>query len=304
MKWVFIFFLLLNIGYFAFEFDQQLAHPAPKAPVSVSDAIPSGVERLKLVSELTEAPRIRPMGRSDEPTGELNEDELMQDLADGTGETVADVAADADGDTDSGGPDVVARIETEAGQQPAGEQPASGADSVRDSDAEIATTDDAELGRCFSVGPFKDQSAGSSLMSWLEEHSAQVTTRNETARKRLFWVYHEPLESAAAARATVQEMVGKGVQDLMMISGGDMANAISLGVFSTQEAVNRRLEEMREQGYEPVVVPQYRDRQEVWLDVQSALDESIARQDLPALSQGVSAATRSCEEIAKLDSAP
>jgi hypothetical protein len=117
-------------------------------------------------------------------------------------------------------------------------------------------------------------------------------------------VYLEPLESAAVARATVREMVGKGVEDLMMISGGNMANAISLGVFSTQEAVDRRLAELGKQGYQPVVVPQYKELIQFWLDVESPASEYIVREELPELSGGLTALNRDCTEIAKLDTAP
>lgn len=306
MKWVFIFLLLLNVGYFVFEFDQQLAQPKPEAVVA--DSIPAGIERLRLVRELEEAPRIRSMGEpdgADSALGELREEELTAELVGTIGEQVSElVDVEANADSELGEPVVVARVETEADQEAVPADTATDSETSIETEVETEPADDGALGRCFTVGPFKDESAGSALVSWFEQQSAEVASRNETTRKRLFWVYHEPLESAAAARATVQEMVGKGVQDLMLISGGDMANAISLGVFSTQEAVNRRLEEMRDQGYEPVVVPQYRDREELWLDVQSPFDELIARKDLPELSQGVTVVNRSCDEIAKLETAP
>lgn len=83
-------------------------------------------------------------------------------------------------------------------------------------------------------------------------------------RRKFFWVYLEP-KSAEEARARVVDLERKGVRDYLLIHRDGLKNAISLGLFSTQEAVNRRLSEMNKQGFHPVVVPRLEITDYEWL---------------------------------------
>ena len=69
------------------------------------------------------------------------------------------------------------------------------------------------------------------------------------------------------ATYTLEEMEARGLGDYRLISRGDLENAISLGLYSSREAVDRRLEELGEKGYVPVVVPYGEVNRIYWLDV-------------------------------------
>ena len=99
-------------------------------------------------------------------------------------------------------------------------------------------------------------------------------TRQETIRQRqLFWVYLEPT-SDTEAMDSINDLKRRGVTDYMLIRRGGLKNAISLGLFRSQDSVNRRLAEMTRQGYKPVVVPQFDTVENYW--VRATLAEEFA----------------------------
>ena len=66
--------------------------------------------------------------------------------------------------------------------------------------------------------------------------------------------------------AAIADSKGKGVQDYKFINKGNLQNAISLGLFSTQSAVNRRLKELKNIGYQPIMVPYHKPDLIIWVD--------------------------------------
>jgi hypothetical protein len=88
-----------------------------------------------------------------------------------------------------------------------------------------------ESGSCFSFGPVADES--------------QATMRHKDEQSRqLFWVDLAPQDSRQEAIVTIKTIRAKGVEDVRLISGGNLQNAISMGLFSSQAAVNKRLSEL------------------------------------------------------------
>jgi hypothetical protein len=138
--------------------------------------------------------------------------------------------------------------------------------------ADIAAAD-----LCLDIGPFEKEEEREVLGAWLQEFVASSHARTEAERTRqFFWVYLEPTDDAASARRNLDELADKGVSDYMLISRGDLRNAISLGLFRSQDSVNRRLAELTEKGYKPVVVPRFEVTDRYYLSVQLAATQSAA----------------------------
>ncbi len=128
-------------------------------------------------------------------------------------------------------------------------------------------------GSCYRLGPFTDAAAVDALEEDLRAQQFEVwRKRKEIQVRKLFWVYLEPMGSAEQARQKLAELRSKGVKDYMLIQRGNLKNAISLGLFSYQDTVNRRLAELAQEGYKPVVVPRYKTRKEIWLELHSKQD--------------------------------
>lgn len=124
---------------------------------------------------------------------------------------------------------------------------------------------------CYHYGPLMDEDQMLTLQQWFTARNATSESAYvEEQGKQLFWIYLAPQPSRENAMAILDEMQKKGIGDFRLINRGDLQNAISLGLFSSREAVNNRLEELKEKGYVPVVVP-YADVKKVYtLDVKIA----------------------------------
>lgn len=147
---------------------------------------------------------------------------------------------------------------------------------------------------CVEIGPLADQQSVATVRNWLHTRTTIVHTRAETVReRRYFWIYLEPA-SPEQARKNLNDLAQRGVKDYMLIQRGGLKNAISLGLFRSQDSVNRRLAEMTEQGYKPVVVPQFETTENFWIRATMAAgfaDPGALAQTLP---DGATITTRTC----------
>ncbi|MBI2993450.1 MAG: SPOR domain-containing protein [Gammaproteobacteria bacterium] len=157
---------------------------------------------------------------------------------------------------------------------------------------------------CFTFGPLPEEKHVLWLGDWFHARRSPASARAaQDPDRRLFWVYLEQT-SRAGADATMADLQKKGVRDYRLINRGDLVNSISLGLFSTQATVNARLQELKEKGFKPVVVPYSNLQQIYWLDVQvpasgSAIDEMF--RGLPSRYHFVPVR---CDQIAINRSAP
>ena len=73
-------------------------------------------------------------------------------------------------------------------------------------------------------------------------------------------------------------------EKFLVAASGGLKNAISLGLFRSQDSVNRRLAEITRQGYKPVVVPKFETFDHYWVRATMAEgfeDISDVPDDLP-----------------------
>ena len=152
---------------------------------------------------------------------------------------------------------------------------------------------------CFTYGPFPDNQQATELITWFADNQVKYEQRLDTGRdKQLFWIYLQPGESRNSAMQAIEDLKNKGISDYRLIESGNMQNAISLGLFSTQASVNKRLNELKDKGYNPVVIP-YRDTQAIsWIDVRLNGQREVLNRmftDLPARFNSIPV---ECSEIA------
>jgi hypothetical protein len=120
---------------------------------------------------------------------------------------------------------------------------------------------------CFTVGPLGEDAPLQALREWLEARGATVDVRSDERREvALYWIYFPPT-SREEAVAQVARLREQGVSDVLVVPKGDMANAVSLGVFSRTDSRDRRLRELNAKGYQPSIGPRYRTKRATWIDV-------------------------------------
>jgi hypothetical protein len=121
---------------------------------------------------------------------------------------------------------------------------------------------------CYTVGPLHDEDDISALAAWFSAQGSQATLRNDERREVVStWVFLPPLESREAADARVREMQAANIDDIYVIPRGDMANAISLGLYSQEDTLQRRVKQLEDRGFNPSLLPRYRTATASWFDV-------------------------------------
>ncbi|MEM7540518.1 MAG: SPOR domain-containing protein [Pseudomonadota bacterium] len=158
----------------------------------------------------------------------------------------------------------------------------------------IEINDESEASQtCYEFGPVTSDPDLEDLLASLRGQTAWLGTQSEVVESRtLYWVFLEP-ESDAEAQAQVDALAAQGVSDYLRIRRGGLSNAISLGLFRSQDSVARRLAELNEHGYSPVVVPRQDDIQQYWIRAQMLAGFEQAADEL-----GAEYAPINCEEIA------
>ncbi len=248
MKWFFILLLLANVVYLGWEIDRD----ARLKRVNVSSAIkvPAGTQKLVLLSELEKLPETRSHIKLDDELSVENynsEPMLPIELNPNTEQMMKSLLTATS----------LSNLSNEM------EEDILSTDSV----AESSTTSLAKT-VCYTYGPIPSLKESELLSNWLSERGILYKQRQTDEQGRqMFWVYLTPRASFEQAQAAMKDLKEKGVKDMRLIREGDLLNAISLGLFSSQAAVNRRLNEIKAKGYQSVVVPYSGGKKIHWFDV-------------------------------------
>ena len=94
---------------------------------------------------------------------------------------------------------------------------------------------------CLEWGPLSDADRTRALDDLESLALGKLLTQRRTETTTSFWVYLPPTLSRAEAERRLVELRARGLGDVALIDGGAQRNAISLGLFQTEEAANTRL---------------------------------------------------------------
>jgi hypothetical protein len=275
MKWLITILLLVNVVYFGWELDRQTRIDLGNKREAL--IVPAGVKQLVLVKELPKPPKVR----------KVKEDNEFDNLQSENDNTETDDFSSVN-ETDMS--DV--KIQEEFISELMTQMPDI-------SILNLPKTATPKKTMCFSYGPFPDDRQSNELTEWFQQHQVSVMQRLETEKeKQLFWIYLKPMGSLDSARQAIEDLKKQGVRDYRLIETGDLRNAISLGLFSTQALVNKRLNELKNKGYQPVVIP-YKDAESVfWLDIKLADQQDILNKMFTGLPARYNSIPVKCSEIA------
>jgi hypothetical protein len=281
MKWIFIILLLCNVLYFGYEFDRQTRITVSNSTAAI--AIPRGTERLKLLTELDNPPEVK-TARPEQPQSDHSSPEKVSGQKDDTRQVKAEkVVNNGNADTQMEVDTTSELLQTLPGL------------SMSNLNKEIDRGDPL----CFTYGPLIDTAEYESLEDWFRSRDLWVNHRQTDEKGRqLFWIYLSSRENRANAVAAINDLKDKGVKDMRLISRGDMVNAISLGLYSTQAAVNRRLREIKSIGYKPIVVPHYGGKKIHWLDIRIDKKTPVLNEIIKGLPARYNSVPVKCSQIA------
>lgn len=150
---------------------------------------------------------------------------------------------------------------------------------------------------CFSVGPFADETKMQETLALLRGPIWQGHARDEAQRvPGVYRVYLPPAPTLAAAEAKRKDLTHLGIREHYLIQEHDKKNAISLGVFSTDEAAHRLAAKLAGKGIRAQVETLYRTQHQYWVDASAPNPDALAQFHWPTglVSQ------RSCDSVAIL----
>ncbi|MCZ6802569.1 MAG: SPOR domain-containing protein [Proteobacteria bacterium] len=261
MKLLFIAFLLLNVCYFGWELDRQTR-------IEVSNSvrpfdIPANTPVLELLKELEYS--------SDATSKILPEttDEIELEKVDKADDEFTDQESSPLQNIASMMEQGNVMIEKKVIDELVSNIPDFSTNNIQEPVAEKII--------CVSFGPFAEKQQADELSNWLQKKEIQTNQRTEGRKQdQYLWIYLSASESEDEAMAAIEDLKGKGVQDYKLINKGNLQNAISLGLFSTQSAVNDRLNELKGIGYQPIIVPYHQKQSIIW--VNARVDANDANQ--------------------------
>lgn len=179
------------------------------------------------------------------------------------------------------------------------ETPTQSQDSRQDKQMDPATQPVVSSVACYTAGPFVTVREAADIADKLRPLGVEARQRvTETTELSAYWVYLPPFKSREHAQEIARGLERRGVTDYFVISAADKENAVSLGVFSTREAAERRRNELAKLGYAPAVDERYRVRFEYWLDYSLGRSSPSSDAVIAALAQvqsDVRVSQRSCE---------
>ena len=175
------------------------------------------------------------------------------------------------------------------------------ADKPAESAVEKSPTVSADflVSHCFTMGPFAEKKAANNVTTLLAGEGIHATRRETSQRESVgYWVYLPPFSSRKQARNMENLLTQKGVKDFLVIPGGVMENAISLGVFSRRSSASRRVAELQDNGINALIKQNFDTTVLYWLDFTSPSDTPIPAATLEKLKQnqnGIGMIQHECE---------
>jgi SPOR domain len=101
---------------------------------------------------------------------------------------------------------------------------------------------------CLEWGGFADTEKSAALAALEPLQLGRQLSQRRIESTSAYWVYVPPLRSKTAAEKKVTEIKAQGLKDFFILTDGAQKNAISLGVFKTEDAANKFLETVQAKG--------------------------------------------------------
>ena len=156
-------------------------------------------------------------------------------------------------------------------------------------------------GQCRTLGPIPSEERATVIAGQLEEHGIQVSRRSEPGEPvPRYLVVIPAAENQTKAKQMVDKLARAGIKDVWLFYRGDMANAISLGLYSKQASAETRQRQAVEKGFAPEIVTSHKETTVHWLDLASDSDIAIEPglwEQLLEASPGLSLTPRDCPPI-------
>lgn len=177
--------------------------------------------------------------------------------------------------------------------------------SVDTAEKQKTETSSQNVKQCLVLGPFRTAKKADQLQQRLFSLGLNSRERsdNEEAGED-YWVHIQPLPNRQAAIRLLRELQGQGI-DSFVITQGELANGISLGLFTKEKSANQVSSRLLEAGYETAIKKLKRNPKVFWLEMQADKAGNLGGKiwaDISKEYKGLKMLEKSCKGIASDDS--
>ena len=151
---------------------------------------------------------------------------------------------------------------------------------------------------CLEFGPLTESDRTRALADLDSLALGKLLTQKRVETTTSFWVYLPPATSRAEADRRLAELRARGLDDVAVIDASPQRNAISLGLFQTEEAANNRLAEAQKLGVANARVgPRQQVIANTMLVIRDPQAQVVAKlRDLMSAYPGTEAKVGNCEK--------
>jgi cell division protein FtsN len=275
MKWLVFMLLLLNGGFFAWQY--YTAHGKPGQEIAADSQ--GKYDPLTLISEL--GPEQRKALGVTPKDGEAD----MAAKKPGDSEQMVEHPAQ----TPSHGKMAQAEPKPESKPESKSETPPPAAKAQTAPAAEKPKQEmPANLPHCYSLGPMGNQKMVKQVKLRVTSMGLTVQrVRNEVEKVPTNWIYLGPYKSESEAKRAVSRLHAKGVKDTQIINKGANNHIVSVGLFSTQAGADERLKRLQDAGFTPSVSKVTAKKSHYWLDVSYNGGKAVDKKILNDMVRGI-----------------
>ena len=232
MRWLFVSMLFANALFFAWTFAGSVNRDDINSEFNITNVDNSN--KLKLLRELQQLPPSRGNENWVPPHQEWGDDQQ---------------ASEAEEDSNKG-------------------QIHGGSATEYEQDATILIEQDwlVEDTTCYSIGPMFSEQEAETLKKSIAKHGLSHNSKTEQEVETYYGVYLRAEKTVVALAELIERMNAKDIGNYRLVSSGELRNNLLLGVYTTREEVDARLAELKQKGFEPIVVPKHSDSA-VWINV-------------------------------------
>jgi uncharacterized protein YjeT (DUF2065 family) len=153
--------------------------------------------------------------------------------------------------------------------------------------------------QCRTVGVFEKRSEAELISVQLRALGLNPEISSETSNSQAgFWVLIPARANRAEAVATAKNLEEAGVTDIWRFTSGELAHAISLGLFTDLERAQARREQITSLGFGPQVRPRFRQQTSYWVSYSFTGETPVSEgkwQELLRIEPQMEIKTTSCE---------
>ena len=151
---------------------------------------------------------------------------------------------------------------------------------------------------CLEFGPLTESDRARALADLDSLALGKLLTQKRIETTTSFWVYLPPAPSRAEADRRVADLRIRGLGDVAVVDAGPQRNAVSLGLFQTEDAANSRLAEALKLGAANAKVgPRQQVIANTMLVIRDPQAQVVARlRDLMSAYPGTEAKVGNCDK--------